>query len=1211
MGMIGTRKRTTWLLALIACIMALFMVSAGPVHADETVKVSSVTETTQDDSIGGNIVSFFKWLVPRRAATTDTLTGTAYAVLTGDAGEELDFIRSTETHTNEEIGSVVSVSGSTYSGVIYTGFETESYDSDNKTPWNAALTSIKTVKFVDKIKPTSTAYWFSGMTKCTSMDLANLDTSTVTTMENMFSGCSGLTTLDVSKFDTSNVTDMGAMFARCTSLESLDLSNFDTSSVTDLTGMMTNCAALKSLNVKSFDLGKVTTINSIFSGDKALTSETLAQSGVLDWDTSNIQDMTNAFGYCTGLTTLDLSKWNTSSMTKCSSFMDECTGLTNINISGWDFKKCAGSQMGSMMEDTTNLKSLDMSNCDMSTGGQYLNAMHSADWTNLESVNLSGLKAEGIQGAYNFLKGAKITSLDLSGLNFANCSGMNNFASDCSLLKTVNLTNTTFTGVLYGIFSNCPALSQVITTNMDTAGVTWYGTMFQNCPSLHELDLSSWNTAKATGFNKFADGSGLNKIIIGNNVISGSGFFPTPATTASGKTSNGLWGRDSELVDAGVEKVYTASELDSYGSTAGALTGTWYAQAEPTYYTVRFDANKGSGTMASEAMTYDTAKALTANTFTRSGYTFNGWNTKADGSGTAYADKTSVKNLTAASGGSVTLYAQWTANTNTKYTVIHQQEQLDGTYKTVDTQNLTGTTDTSVTPAVKSYTGFTAPSTQTITIKGDGTASVTYKYTRNSYTVTRQYRLQNADGSYNSYMQIDSKSYKYGTSIAAWTRSADDTYKAASIAVHTVAAKNETLSVNVDRKTASVALQYRLQNADGTYPTSFTSGWTGTLRVGENHTWAYTQTTSHSAVSKTVTYGDGTVSVDVPRRTGRLVIKANGGSSDRTTAAIRYGSTSDTISPLPTRTGYTLTGLYTTATGGTKVVNASGTMANDGTYSTDGTWLLNSDVTVYAQWTVNTYKISYTLNGGTNASGNPSSYTIESDAISLAAPTRTGYTFTGWTGSNGTTAQTSVTIAKGSTGDKNYTANWKANSYTVKFDANGGTGTITDEDFTYDQSKALSANTFKRKFYTFAGWNIKKDGSGTQYADLASAKNLATSGDVTLYAQWTANTYTVSIPTAINYKNMQTGAVSTSNSYDITVKNQTGSFGDTVKVQAANGELNAANGSSDKLTATAGSSSSPLPFTEDGSKQDSISITGTTHTADKWTGSVQYSVTIE
>lgn len=287
-----------------------------------------------------------------------------------------------------------------------------------------------------------------------------------------------------------------------------------------------------------------------------------------------------------------------------------------------------------------------------------MNAMHSADWTNLESVNLSGLKAEGIQGAYNFLKGAKITSLDLSGLNFANCSGMNNFASDCSLLKTVNLTNTTFTGVLYGIFSNCPALSQVITTNMDTAGVTWYGTMFQNCPSLHELDLSSWNTAKATGFNKFADGSGLNKIIIGNNVISGSGFFPTPATTASGKASNGLWGRDSELVDAGVEKVYTASELDSYGSTAGALTGTWYAQAEPTYYTVRFDANKGSGTMEDEQIAVGQTTALSKNSLYRDGYALQGWSTSADADTAEYADTASVKDL-AAEGQTATLYAVW------------------------------------------------------------------------------------------------------------------------------------------------------------------------------------------------------------------------------------------------------------------------------------------------------------------------------------------------------------------------------------------------------------------------------------------------------------------------------------------------------------------------------------------------------------------------
>jgi len=87
---------------------------------------------------------------------------------------------------------------------------------------------------------------------------------------------------------------------------------------------------------------------------------------------------------------------------------------------------------------------------------------------------------------------------------------------------------------------------------------------------------------------------------------------------------------------------------------------------------------------------------------------------------------------------------------------------------------------------------------------------------------------------------------------------------------------------------------------------------------------------------------------------------------------------------------------------------------------------------LYAVWQINTYTISYTLNGG-SVTGNPTSYTIVSNAITLKNPTRTGYTFTGWTGSNGSTASTSVTIAKGSTGNKSYTANWRANSTSVDY----------------------------------------------------------------------------------------------------------------------------------------------------------------------------------
>lgn len=96
---------------------------------------------------------------------------------------------------------------------------------------------------------------------------------------------------------------------------------------------------------------------------------------------------------------------------------------------------------------------------------------------------------------------------------------------------------------------------------------------------------------------------------------------------------------------------------------------------------------------------------------------------------------------------------------------------------------------------------------------------------------------------------------------------------------------------------------------------------------------------------------------------------------------------------------------------------------------------------------VYTYSISYNLNGG-SISGQKTSYNVTTDSFTLPTPTRTGYAFTGWTGSNGNTPQKSVTIAKGSTGNKSYTANWELNTYTLTFDANGGTVSETSRTVT-------------------------------------------------------------------------------------------------------------------------------------------------------------------
>lgn len=99
------------------------------------------------------------------------------------------------------------------------------------------------------------------------------------------------------------------------------------------------------------------------------------------------------------------------------------------------------------------------------------------------------------------------------------------------------------------------------------------------------------------------------------------------------------------------------------------------------------------------------------------------------------------------------------------------------------------------------------------------------------------------------------------------------------------------------------------------------------------------------------------------------------------------------------------------------------------------------NVSITAKWTPHNYTISYNLNGGT--ANNKTSYTIETEKFTLNAPTKKGYTFLGWTGSNGTTPQKTVSIAKGSTGNKSYTAIFEKTIYTITT-SKVGSGALSD-----------------------------------------------------------------------------------------------------------------------------------------------------------------------
>ena len=205
-----------------------------------------------------------------------------------------------------------------------------------------------------------------------------------------------------------------------------------------------------------------------------------------------------------------------------------------------------------------------------------------------------------------------------------------------------------------------------------------------------------------------------------------------------------------------------------------------------------------------------------------------------------------------------------------------------------------------------------------------------------------------------------------------------------------------------------------------------------------------------------------------------------------------YTVETDTFAlPTPSREGYTFDG-WTGSNGttpGSVTINKGTTGAK--TYT--------------AHFTPIDYTISYNLNGGTVTGTNETSYTVETGVIVLINPTKEGYTFKGWSGTDLTgNENTSVTIPSGATGNREYVANYTANKYDVIFEKNGTgvTGTMADQELTYDVQDNLTTNSYERAGYIFNGWNTDPDGLGTSYSDSAEVLNLVTSGSITLYAQW-------------------------------------------------------------------------------------------------------------
>ncbi len=263
-----------------------------------------------------------------------------------------------------------------------------------------------------------------------------------------------------------------------------------------------------------------------------------------------------------------------------------------------------------------------------------------------------------------------------------------------------------------------------------------------------------------------------------------------------------------------------------------------------------------------------------------------------------------------------------------------------------------------------------------------------------------------------------------------------------------------------------------------------------------------------------------------------LTLDRQEGTGGSATVTATYGAALPAITP-PTRTGHTFGGYYASPNGnGAQYYHADGTCVQ--------WWYNTTDMTLYAFWTKVLYYVTLDKQNGSGGTSSVGAY-YNGALPSITPPTRTGYTFGGYfTAANG--GGTQYYSAAGdpllnwtqASNGKLY-AKWTSNgggdpnppnpdppspdppapnppavtTYTVNFNANGGTGAMAAQAIAAGATAALRANAFTRSSYVFIGWSTTATGP-VAYADGASVKNLAAAGgSVTLYAKWAKKTYKV------------------------------------------------------------------------------------------------------
>ncbi|MBQ9319043.1 MAG: InlB B-repeat-containing protein [Bacilli bacterium] len=467
-------------------------------------------------------------------------------------------------------------------------------------------------------------------------------------------------------------------------------------------------------------------------------------------------------------------------------------------------------------------------------------------------------------------------------------------------------------------------------------------------------------------------------------------------------------------------------------------------------YTIKFDANGGTGLMSDMSITRGVSQTLTSNSFTRSGYDFIGWNTESDGSGISYADGQEMAYASLTDGEVITLYAQW-----------YNKDYI--TYS-VEEENYTCTED------VKT---FTAPRTGRYTLEAWGAQGGSV-----SDNVRDTKVIPAVEGG------------RGGYSYAIVNLNAGDVVYVA-VGCQGVEVKN-----SVDGTIGAGGYNGGGQAmVDGTLNYSGSGG--GATHFAINHNYGELKNYSDSQSDILLVAGGGGGSYN----SSSIYYQSYGGYGGGMIAgdSISYYNVSyrsggrpimNTIYGFVYYQGLSVPGADQTLHTGADFVYGSFGQGVDAIRNISGT-----DSGSGGGWYGGNRLTKANSTGGMAGSGGSGHINttdlkyIEGKTIAgnLQIPTHDGSSY-----------------MTGNTGDGYARISFVNPQYTVKFDANGGTGTMSDMDFVYGTAQNLTANAFTKNNYKFVEWNTERDGSGTAYDDEELVNNLTSTYDdeITLYAQW-------------------------------------------------------------------------------------------------------------